>query len=194
MTNTTLDIIIGPMFAGKSCELIRRIRILKVLQKNYLVIKPSIDNRYEDSPINSHIISHNYEKEHCVVLQHMNDIFDKFIFDKLNNNINTIFIDEGQFFDDLKEVVIRLVEEYHINVVITGLDGDSNRNKFGQILDLIPYCTSCTKINACCVKCMDGTPAPFSYRKKNNINEQVLIGANDMYMSLCRKHYLEGND
>jgi len=193
MTNTTLDIIIGPMFAGKSCELIRRIRILKVLQKNYLVIKPSIDNRYEESNAESHIISHNYDKEHCIVLQHMNDIFDKL--NQNNNNINTIFVDEGQFFDDLKEAVIRLVEEYNINVVITGLDGDSNRNKFGQILDLIPYCTSCTKINACCVKCMDGTPAPFSYRKKNNQqNEQVLIGANDMYMSLCRKHYLEGND
>ena len=192
MTNTTLDIILGPMFAGKSCELIRRIRILKVLQKNYLVIKQSIDNRYEESNGGSHIISHNYDKEHCIVLQHMNDIFDKL---NQNNNINTIFVDEGQFFDDLKEVVIRLVEEYHINVVITGLDGDSNRNKFGQILDLIPYCTSCTKINACCVKCMDGTPAPFSYRKKNNQpNEQILIGANDMYMSLCRKHYLEGND
>lgn len=192
MTNTTLDIIIGPMFAGKSCELIRRIRILKVLQKNYLVIKPSIDNRYEESNSISHIISHNYDKEHCIVLQHMNDIFNKL---NNNTNINTIFVDEGQFFDDLKEVVIRLVEEYNINVVITGLDGDSNRNKFGQILDLIPYCTSCTKINACCVKCMDGTPAPFSYRKKNNQpNEQILIGANDMYMSLCRKHYLEGND
>lgn len=191
MTNTTLDIIIGPMFAGKSCELIRRIRILKVLQKNYMVVKPSIDNRYEDEIDRSHmIISHNYDKEHCIILQNMNDIFDK-----LNNNINTIFIDEGQFFDDLKEVVIRLVEEYNINVVITGLDGDSNRNKFGQILDLIPYCTSCIKINACCVKCMDGTPAPFSYRKKNNQpNEQILIGANDMYMSLCRKHYLECND
>lgn len=189
MTNTTLDIIIGPMFAGKSCELIRRIRILKVLQKNYLVIKPSIDNRYEDS-YGNHIISHNYDKEHCIVLQCMNDIFDK-----LNNNINTIFVDEGQFFNDLKETVIKLVEQHNINVVITGLDGDSNRNKFGQILDLIPYSTSCTKINACCVKCMDGTPAPFSYRKKiNQQNEQVLIGANDMYMSLCRKHYLNGND
>ena len=135
MTNTTLDIIIGPMFAGKSCELIRRIRILKVLQKNYLVVKPSIDNRYEESNSGSHIISHNYDKEHCIVLQHMNDIFDKL---NNNTNINTIFVDEGKFFDDLKEAVIRLVEEYHINVVITGLDGDSNRNKFGQILDLIP--------------------------------------------------------
>ncbi len=193
MTNTTLDIIIGPMFAGKSCELIRRIRILKVLQKNYLVVKPSIDNRFEDETSKSHmIISHNYDKEHCIVLQNMNDIFEK-LFACNNNNIDTIFVDEGQFFDDLKEAVIRLVEEYHINVVITGLDGDSNRNKFGQILDLIPYSTSCTKINACCVLCMDGTPAPFSYRKKNNVDDQVLIGAGDMYMSLCRKHYLAGN-
>ena len=50
----TLDIIIGPMFAGKSCELIRRIRLLKVLKKEYIVIKPKIDNRYAESFIQSH--------------------------------------------------------------------------------------------------------------------------------------------
>lgn len=183
MINTSLDIIIGPMFAGKSCELIRLIRIQKVLQKNYLVVKPYVDNRYAEGMV----VSHNFDQEHCIVLQHMNDIFEKL----KNNNINTIFIDEGQFFDDLKTVVIKLVEEYHINVTLTGLDGDSNRNRFGQILDLIPYATSCIKLNACCTMCMDGTSAPFSYRKKNsNKTEQIYIGTNDVYMSLCRNHYL----
>ncbi len=178
-----LDIIIGPMFAGKSCELIRRIRLLKVLKKDYIVIKPKIDNRYDENMI----VSHNYDKEHCLVLDNMEKIY----FNDLSN-INTIFIDEAQFFDDLVDVVKNLVEFYKINVVITGLDGDSNREKFGHILELIPFCNSCSKINASCIMCLDGTPAPFSYRKVHNDNQdQILIGASDTYMSLCRKHYLE---
>jgi thymidine kinase len=178
-----LDIIIGPMFAGKSCELIRRIRLLKVLKKEYIVIKPSIDNRYDSTMI----VSHNFDKEHCIVLNKMIEIENHNL-----NNINTIFIDEAQFFDDLVVIVKLLVDKYKINVVVTGLDGDSNRNKFGHILDLIPYCNSCTKINAACIMCLDGTPAPFSHRV-NQSAEQVLIGSTDSYMSLCRSHYLEMN-
>jgi thymidine kinase len=174
-----LDIIIGPMFAGKSCELIRRIRLLKVLKKDYIVIKPKIDNRYDDSMI----VSHNFDKEHCCVLEKLEHIFNNNLY-----NIDTIFIDEGQFFNDLVNSVKILVEHHKINVVITGLDGDSNRNKFGHILDLIPFCNTCTKINAACIMCLDGTPAPFSFRKTHN-KEQILIGAADSYMSLCRKHY-----
>ena len=182
-----LDIIIGPMFAGKSCELIRRIRLLKVLKKEYIVIKPSIDNRYDNLCDSNMIVSHNFEKEHCIVLNKMNDIFNHEL-----SNINTIFIDEAQFFNDLVDIVKILVEHHKINVVVTGLDGDSNRNKFGHILDLIPFCNSCTKINAACIMCLDGTPAPFSHRV-NQSAEQVLIGSTDSYMSLCRNHYLEMN-
>ncbi len=181
-----LDIIIGPMFAGKSCELIRRIRLLKVLKKEYIVIKPKIDNRYDNLYDSNMIVSHNFDKEHCIVLEKLDYIFNTDLV-----NIDTIFIDEGQFFDDLVNVVKILVEQHNINVVITGLDGDSNRNKFGHILDLIPFCNTCTKINASCIICLDGTHAPFSYRKKNHNQEQILIGSGDTYMSLCRKHYME---
>jgi thymidine kinase len=182
-----LDIIIGPMFAGKSCELIRRIRLLKVLKKEYIVVKPKIDNRYDNLYDSNVIVSHNFDKEHCIVLEKLANIFENNLI-----NINTIFIDEGQFFDDLVNIVRILVENYKINVVVSGLDGDSNRNKFGHILDLIPLSNTCTKINASCIMCLDGTPAPFSFRKTND-NEQILIGAGDSYMSLCRKHYLENS-
>ena len=180
-----LDIIIGPMFAGKSCELIRRIRLLKVLKKEYIVIKPKIDNRYDNLYDSSMIVSHNFDKEHCIVLEKLDHIFQTDL-----TNINTIFIDEGQFFNDLVDVVKHLVEIYKINVVVSGLDGDSNRNKFGYILDLIPLSNTCTKINAACIMCLDGTSAPFSFRKTSN-HEQILIGSGDSYMSLCRKHYLD---
>jgi thymidine kinase len=180
-----LDIIFGPMFAGKSCEIIRRVRLLKVCNKNYLIIKPNIDTRYSQDEI----VSHNFDKEKCVSLNFVSEIFDKLNnIDKINN-IDTIFIDEAQFFKNLKDDVLKIVEEYKCNVIITGLDGDSNRNKFGEILDLIPYSDTCKKINALCKICKDGTPGIFSFRKPNKNNDQVHIGADIEYMAVCRKHY-----
>ena len=175
-----LDIIIGSMFAGKSCEIIRRVRLLKVCDKDYLLVKPQIDNRYSSYEV----VSHNLDKEKCISLKKLKDIYPY-----CKSNIDTIFIDEAQFFKDLKGHVLNLVENLNYNVVITGLDGDSNRNKFGEILDLIPYSDSCKKITALCQICKDGTPGIFSYRKSNE-NSQILIGAKDEYMAMCRKHYL----
>ena len=176
-----LEIIIGPMFAGKSCEIIRRVRLLKVCDKKYLIIKPIIDTRYSTDEV----VSHNFDKINCQPVKNIQDIYHK-----LNDNIDTVFIDEAQFFNDLKNPVLEIVEKFNINVVITGLDGDSNRNKFGEILDLIPYCDSCTKITALCQICKDGTSGIFSYRKSNE-NSQVHLGAGNEYMAVCRKHYLQ---
>ena len=181
----SLELIIGPMFAGKSCELFRKIRILKVLNKPYVVIKPIIDTRDQLDIITSH----NFDKEPCFILSNLKDIYntiDASYFD----NIDTILIDEGQFFNDLKEIVLELVEKYNKNIIISGLDGDFNRNKFGHLLDLIPYSDKCTKLSAMCLKCKDGTPGIFSHRI-NISDNQICIGASDKYISVCRKHYME---
>lgn len=181
----SLDIIIGPMFAGKSTELIKRIRKLNVLDKKYISIKPIIDNRYAEDKI----VSHNNDRINCYCFDTIEDFINNNNYNV--NTLNTVFIEEGQFFPDLKEGVLRLIEDFDCNVVIVGLDGDSNRNKFGQILDLIPYCDSCTKITALCKRCNDGTPAIFSHRNNSNTN-QIEVGA-AVYEALCRKHYIELN-
>ena len=182
----TLEVIFGPMFAGKSCELIRKIRILKVLKKQYIVIKPMIDTRDNENMI----VSHNLDKEDCLKLENLRDIYtiDKY----LSNNIDTIFIDEGQFFSDLKEVVLELVEKYNINVIVAGLLIDSNRKKFGQILDLIPFANKVISLSSQCLICMNGTPGIFSYCNKVADN-QILIGASEIYSSVCREHYIKLN-
>jgi thymidine kinase len=178
----SLELIIGPMFAGKSCELFRKIRILKVLNKSYIIIKPKIDTRDKCDMI----VSHNSDMESCYNLSELKDIYN--MLDIIN--IETIFIDEGQFFSDLKEIVLELVEKYNKNIIIAGLDGDFNRGIFGHILDLIPYSDKCIKLSAMCLKCKDGTPGIFSHRLATT-NEQICIGASDKYISVCRKHYLE---
>jgi thymidine kinase len=177
-----LDIIIGPMFSGKSCELIRRIRLLKVLEKQFLVLKPIIDDRYSRK---QEIVSHNLDKEPCLMITKLNDSFEY-----ITSECDTIFIDEAQFFSDLKQFVLTILEKHNINVVLVGLDGDFERKPFGQILDLIPYCDNLIKHKALCKFCNDGTEAIFTHRKTNS-KEQVLVGTKVEYVSVCRKHYLE---
>ena len=179
----TLDIILGPMFSGKSFELIRRIRLLKILEKKFMVVKPLIDNRYSKESV---ICTHNYDKEDCFCIQKLEECFNYNL-----SEIDSIFIDEGQFFPDLKNCVIKFVEEFNINVIITGLDGDFQRKPFGQILDLIPYADSCIKKKALCKICKDGTKAIFSHRiNKDSNQDQILVGSDDSYIPVCRKHYL----
>ncbi len=98
---------------------------------------------------------------------------------------NIILIDEGQFFTDLMEVLY-LVNTLNKHVFIFGLDGDFKRNRFGQILDLIPHCDTVEKLTAVCNEC--SKTAIFSHRT-NESSEQMLIGSQDVYQPLCRVCY-----
>jgi thymidine kinase len=174
-----LELIIGPMFSGKSTEIIRKIRLLKKIDKKILVIKPLIDNRYDADKITSH----NYESVDCIVVSNLFDIDDSLI-----QSHDTIVIDEGQFFSDLVTTVDSWINNYKVNIIVAGLDGDFQRKPIGQILNLIPQANSCIKLNSLCNICKDGTEAPFSYRIDCS-KESVLVGGADKYMPLCRNHY-----
>jgi thymidine kinase len=176
-----LELYIGPMFSGKSTELIKNVRLYKVINKRVLVLKPNIDTRYDEN----RIISHNGEKEDCYVTDNLEKISDKII-----SAYDIIIIDEGQFFKSLKKMCLIWIEKLNKHVIIGGLDGDFLRNPMGEILDLIPYADQYYKLCAMCKFCNDGTKAIFSKRIHNNNNDQILIGGADSYVSVCRFHYL----
>jgi len=175
-----LELIIGPMFSGKSTELIKNVRLNRIINKKVLVLKPLIDTRYDSN----RIVSHSNDKEDCMVTDDLLKITDEII-----NAHDVIIIDEGQFFSNLKLCVLNWVEKLNKHVIIGGLDGDFERKPMGEILDLIPYSDSYTKHNALCKICLDGTSACFSKRICSN-SSQVLIGSDDLYIPVCRFHYL----
>jgi len=177
--NGNLEMFIGPMFSGKTTEVIRRIRLLQKIDKKIIVVKPLIDNRY----ISDKITSHNYESVDCIVINNLADIDQSVI-----KTHDTIVIDEGQFFDDLVETVKFWLKSFNINIIVAGLDGDFQQNPIGKILNLIPLSNKCIKLNSLCTMCKDGTEAPFSFRLCQS-KEAVLVGGSDMYMPLCRAHY-----
>jgi thymidine kinase len=173
-----LDLIIGPMFSGKSTELIRRIRLLQKIDKKVIVVKPKIDTRYHENKITTH----NYDSVDCIVISELADI---------NQNVftyDTVVVDEGQFFPDLKQTILCWLSLYPINIIVGGLDGDFQKNPIGMILDLIPHSNHCVKLNSLCSICKDGTEAPFSKRTIQS-KDKVLVGGSDMYIPVCRKHF-----
>jgi thymidine kinase len=187
----SLDLIIGPMFSGKSTEIIRRIRLAHIINKRVLVIKPKIDNRYDD--LNStKITSHAFEKEDCIVLELLEE------YDNLINNYDIIIIDEGQFFTDLKKYVIKWVNINEKEIVVAGLDGDYTRNPIGMILDLIPQADNIIKLKSLCKECNNGNHAIFTHRKtllenQKLLEQQIKIGGDELYIPLCRFHFNQCN-
>ena len=95
----------------------------------------------------------------------------------------------GVCFSDVGNTVY-CVDKDKKKVIIVGLDGDSNRNNFGQIHKLIPLCDNITKLKAYCSQCKDGTEGIFSKRLISDTS-QTCIGSSDKYMAVCRKCYLE---
>ena len=93
---------------------------------------------------------------------------------------------EGQFFPDLEEFVEKMLEQKK-KIYICGLDGDFERKKFGQILNLIPLCDKVTKLTSLCSLCKNGTPGIFSKRITSE-KEQTVVGS-DNYIPVCRSCY-----
>ena len=181
--NSYLHIIIGPMFSGKSTYLINQINNLKIYKKNILIINSSKDTRvYNDA-----IKTHNDLKYEA---QKVDELTEFLIQDIIKSKYDTVCIDEAQFFNNLIHFVTKLLN-HNIHIVVAGLNGDTNQEKFGYILDLIPLANKITKLSGICTICNDGTPGDFtsikSYIEKNN---QIQVGDHNIYMCVCRKHII----
>lgn len=175
-----IELIIGPMYSGKSTELMRRCMRYKAVGCNILVINHVIDTRCNDE-----IATHNDYKMKAIKVSNLCEIPNNILY----SGNHVIAIDEAQFFDDLKDFIIEHENTLKTNVLISGLDGDFKKNKFGQVLDLIPYSNSVTKLNSLCMICCNGTLAPFT-KRMSNIEEQILVGKSESYKSVCRTCFL----
>ena len=179
----SLQLKLGPMWARKTTSLIGEYQKWRCIGKQTLVINHSADNRYDDGTA-SCLSSHDLVKIPCVAVARLEDVDPRSI-----EESQAIFINEGQFFANLKDIVLHWVEDLGKHVYIAGLDGDRNRQKFGELIDLIPYADHYEKLYAKCKLCLDGTDAIFTYDRTQTTGDQVQVGVNQ-YLPLCRKHYL----
>jgi thymidine kinase len=175
-----IEVICGSMFSGKTEELIRRLKRAEIAEQSIVVIKPSLDTRYDDAKV----VSHDDRKLHSIPLKRSQDIL------KHTDGVEVVGIDEAQFFDDgLPEVCNQLALEGK-RVIIAGLDLDYKGVPFGSIPHLMAIAEYVTKVHAICLHC--GNLATHSYRIHAS-ESQVLLGEKDSYEARCRKCFEMGN-
>ncbi|MNE43798.1 Thymidine kinase [compost metagenome] len=165
--------ICGPMFSGKTEELIRRLKRAQIAKLKVEIFKPATDTRYDATAVVSHdlnsIQSTPVESSSAILL--------------LSSNTHVIGIDEAQFFDDeLPNVCVTLANK-GVRVIIAGLDMDFKGQPFGPIPKLMAVAEFVTKITAVCVRC--GAPASHSYRLVEK-QETFLLGEKESYEPRCR--------
>jgi thymidine kinase len=182
----SLEIILGPMFSGKSSYLLSSIRKYREIGWSIYIITSSFDKRYTSE---TKIVNHNQESCNAdSAVEKLSDVSNKR--DYLDAKV--VIIEEAQFYPDLVEFVLEAVEVYEKHIIVAGLDGDASRKPFGKLLDLIPYADSIVKLKALCKKCGDGTEALFTSKKIHD-NATVDIGGSDKYEALCRRHFIAYN-
>ncbi|GAY35373.1 hypothetical protein CUMW_015910 [Citrus unshiu] len=152
--------------------------------KNVAVIKSNKDTRYGlDS-----IVTHDGVKLPCCALTTLSSFRQKFGSDAYDQ-VDVIGIDEAQFFEDLYDFCREAADHDGKTVIVAGLDGDYLRRSFGSVIDIIPLADSVTKLTARCEFC--GKRAFFTLRKTEETKTE-LIGGSDIYMPVCRQHYVSG--
>jgi len=174
-----LEIILGSMFSGKTSRLVEIYKQCKFCNIQVKVINHCIDNRYDEELLSTH----DKIKIPCIKTNKISSVWNEL---DIEGKTDVILINEGQFFEDLYETVEKMLKNGK-KIYICGLDGDFERKKFGQILDLIPLCDKVTKLTSLCNICKNGTLGIFSKRISLE-KEQTVVGS-DNYIPVCRNCY-----
>jgi thymidine kinase len=172
----SIEVICGSMFSGKTEELIRRLKRVKIANLKVEIFKPAIDKRFDEVKIVSH--------DSTAIQSTPVDNSQKILL--MAGDVDVIGIDEAQFFDEEIANVCDELAFRGIRVIVAGLDMDYLGNPFGQMPNLLAKADYVTKLHAICQQC--GNMANYSYRKVAD-EKQVLLGATDAYEPRCRKCY-----
>ena len=180
-----LEVICGPMFSGKSEEMIRRLRRAEIAGQRVVIFKPLIDDRYDGSDV----VSHAGARMRAVPVSSVAEVIAR------TDGVDVVGIDEVQFFEPSVVSVTLELADRGVRVVVAGLDQDFRRLPFGPMPDLLSHAVFVDKLQAVCHRCggpatttqrlVDGKPAPYS-------GETVLVGAAEQYEARCRECHEAG--
>jgi thymidine kinase len=186
-TGGWLEVICGPMFSGKSEEMIRRLRRAEIAGQRVVLFKPNFDDRYDAADI----VSHAGARMRGVPVCSSRELLAR------AHEAEVVGIDEVQFFDDAIVAGALALAEAGFRVVAAGLDQDFRRLPFGPMPALLAHAEFVDKLQAVCHRCggpatttqrlVDGEPAPYS-------GETIVVGANEQYEARCRDCHQAGVD
>jgi thymidine kinase len=186
MHNERIEVICGPMFSGKTDELLRRLNRLKYSRTDFMLFKPKVDNRYSDISV----VTHDNVSLDSISVEYAEQILE--ICDK-QKDIKVVAIDEAQFFLKKEPQGINLVEvcqvlkENGYRVILNGLDMDFMGKPFGLMPELLAISDEVTKLKSVCLIC--GADATMTYRVDEKNGDLVQLGSTDKYQARCFNHW-----
>ena len=170
-----IEVICGPMFSGKTEELIRRLKRAQYARQRVQVFKPSLDDRYDTQALMTH-------DRVGLEGQAVGSLAE--LMGQLDPQVEVVGIDEIQFFGAEIIAVSEDLANRGCRVVLAGLDLDWRGEPFGLMPQLICRAEYVTKLMSICMRC--GNPAHYSFRLASD-PQQVLVGSSDQYEALCRR-------
>lgn len=185
----SIEVVCGPMFSGKTEELIRRARRAEIAKQNVLIFKPDIDNRYDNE---DEIASHSgirFTSATIRDIDHGMEIYTKLI--SKGKRPHFVGIEEVQFFEP--EIVERILalKESGTRVVVAGLDMDWRGKPFQITAEVLALADKVEKLKAVCMTC--GADASHTY-KKNKTSERIQVGGTNEYEVRCYEHWRNGTE
>lgn len=180
-----LQVIMGPMYSGKTTGLLRELTIYRELGLDVIYVNHSLDNRSDQDFSTHNPLINTIGKINSLKTSSLRDNFEEI------NKYDVIGIDEYQFFDELT-VILELVEVYNKKVFLSGLNSDFMRNPFQSIYSVLPYADKVLHLHSACSVCIKNKiykTAIFSKRIVHS-KEKVFVGASESYIPVCRNCYL----
>lgn len=179
-----IEVITGPMYCGKSEELIRRLRRVKIAKQKIKVFKPILDKRYSKKDV----VSHSGSSIEAVPVDCPEEILKR-----IDSDIDVIGIDEAQFFPDELIPICEDLADQGVRVIIAGLDRDFRNVPFGPMPELMARAEYIEKLNAICIQC--GEPASRTQRLIDGEpaakdEPVILVGASEVYEARCRNCHI----
>lgn len=215
-TTGTLQLILGPMFSGKSTRLLHETNSYRAIGKRVLFINHCLNERYPGEGITTHDTPVTAPTptatptstatatpipatptpappfDHTLVLEDVRELCNRHEHLQIVDSVDVICIEEIQFFNHTVDTIRYLVDTLEKHVLCAGLIADYRRQSFGDVLELIPLADEIVHLKALCTVCNDGTAGIFTQRLPSaSTSEQVLVGERDTYRSVCRRHYTD---
>ncbi|MDD4036364.1 MAG: thymidine kinase [Bacilli bacterium] len=180
-----IELICGPMFSGKSTELIRLVDRLTIAGEHCVIFKPRIDDRY----VPSKVCTHSKIERECVVIEKSSEILEYL---SKNREISVVAVDEAQFFDDQITNILEQLSNAGYDILIAGLDKDFRGEPFGPMRELVCLAEYVYKLTAVCNVC--GEEATYTQRIIGGVpadynSEIIVVGERDTYQARCRNHH-----
>ena len=182
-----LEVICGPMFSGKSEEMIRRLRRAEIAGQRTVIFKPRIDDRYDAADV----VSHAGIRMRAVPVGSVAELVEH------ARGFEVVGVDEAQFFEHEIVSAALALADGGARVIAAGLDQDFRRLPFGPMPELLAHAEFVDKLQAVCHRCgggatttqrlVDGRPAPYS-------GATIVVGANEQYEARCRDCHEPGAD